>query len=97
MNAPISIRNFTVLMTCLLLGSGCAPSMEQLIKEAHENGDWSQVEKQQDAELKRQARRTPMCEDGLVSVCSGLETLTKQECVCVQRSTMRRAYISNSR
>lgn len=97
MNTAISLRNFTVLMAYLLLASACAPPMEQLIKEAHESGDWSQVEKQQDAELKRQARRTPMCEDGLVSVCSGLETLTKQECVCVQRATMRRAYISNSR
>jgi hypothetical protein len=97
MNAAILMRNFTVLMACQLLGTACAPPMEQLIKEAHDTGDWSQVELRQDVELKRQARRTPMCEDGLVSVCSGLETVTKQECVCVQRATMRRAYISNSR
>ncbi len=97
MNVAILMRNFTVLMACLLLGSGCAPSMEQLIKEAHESGDWSQVEKWQDAEVRRQARRTPLCADGLVSACSGSEKLTNRECACVRKDALTRALISDSR
>ena len=97
MNAAISLRNLTVLMACLLLGSACAPPMEQLIKEAHDTGNWSQVEKRQDAEARRQARRTPRCADGMVSMCSGSETLTKRECACVHKGTFTRAVISSPR
>ncbi len=97
MNAAISLRNLTVLMAFQLLSSACAPPMEQLIKEAHENGDWSQVEKRQDAAVRRQARRTPLCADGLVSVCSGSETLTQRECACVYKGTFTRTVISSPR
>jgi hypothetical protein len=97
MNAAISMRNFTVLMAFLLLGSACAPPMGQLIKEAHDNGDWSQVEKRQDAELRRQARRTPLCADGLVSACSGSERSTKRECACVRKDALTRTLISSPR
>ncbi len=90
MNAAISLRNLTVLMACQLLGSACAPSTEQLIKEAHDTGDWSQVEKRQDAVLERQARMTPLCEDGLVSVCKERGKLIKPKCVCVDTITVRR-------
>jgi len=97
MNAAISMRNLTVLMAFQLLASACAPSMEQLIKEAHANGDWSQVEKWQEAELRRQARSTPLCADGLVSVCSGSERLTKRECACVHNGNVTRALMSTPR
>jgi len=97
MNAANSLQNLTVLIACQLLASACAPPMEQLIKEAHDTGDWSQVEKRQEAEVRRLARRTPLCADGLVSVCSGSETLTKRECACVQKGTFTRAVISSPR
>ncbi len=98
MNAAILIRNLTVLVACQLLGSACAPSTVQLIKEAHENGDWSRVEKQQDAELKRQAGTTSLvCADGQVGVCSGSEKLSQRECVCAHKASLRRAFTSHSR
>jgi len=97
MNAAISLRNLTVLMAFQLLGSACAPPMEQLIKEAHENGDWSQVEKRQEAEVRRQARRTPVCADGLVSACSGSERSTERECTCVRKDVFTRTLISSPR
>ena len=91
MNIAISLRNFTVLMACLLLASACAPQMEQLIKEAHDTGDWSRVEKRQETLLARQARKTPMCPTGMVSTCNGWGKLTEPKCVCVDRSIAMRA------
>ena len=91
MNTAISLRNFTVLMAYLLLASACAPPMEQLIKEAHATGDWSQVERWEGAVSRHQARKTPMCEDSLVSVCNGWGKLTKPNCVCVDKGTARSA------
>ena len=89
MNIAISIRYFTVLIVCLLLISACAPSMELMVAEAERTGDWSQVEKLEDAEAGRRAISQPsMCARKQVAVCQRMGTLGKPTCTCKSKSLL---------
>ncbi len=90
--AVIAIRNLTAFTALAILGLGCAPSTEQLIRDAHATGNWSQVEQRLEADAKRQARLATLeCEDDLVSLCTRSLMTTKLECICVKNATARSA------
>jgi len=92
MNTAISIRNFTALIACLLLGSACALPMEQLVNEALITGDWSEVEKREGAALRRQAREQSMhCGRNKVGYCKASGRLSKRVCTCELYSGVRDA------
>ncbi len=86
------LRRCTALTVLVLLGCGCALSMEQLINDAHGTGNWSHVEKRLEVESQRQARRATLeCEGRLVSLCTRSLMTTKLECICVNDATARSA------
>jgi hypothetical protein len=88
----ISIINFTTLTAYLLLGSACALSMEELVDEALLTGDWSQVEKKEDAASRRLARQQPvMCEGEYVGYCKASGRLSKRVCTCESYSDVKDA------
>jgi len=92
MYTAISIRNFTALIAFLLLGSGCVLSMEDLVDEALLTGDWSQVEKKEDAESTRMARQqSVMCAGGYVGYCKATGRLGKKVCSCEKHGDVRDA------
>jgi hypothetical protein len=92
MYAAISIRNFITLIAFLLLGSACALSMEELVDEALLTGDWSHVEKKEDAESARLARQQPfMCEGEYVGFCKASGRLGKKVCACESYADVRDA------
>lgn len=92
MNTAISTRNFTALIACLLLSSACALPTEQLIKEALVTGDWSEVEKREDAALRRQAREQSIhCGQNEVGYCKASGRLKKRVCTCELYSDVRDA------
>ncbi len=87
MSIAISTRNFTALTACLLLISACALPMEKLVNEAMMTGDWSKVEKQEDAALRRQARRHSIrCADDQIAACAISGRLGKRACFCESES-----------
>jgi len=89
MNTAISIRNFTVLMACLLLSSACERlPMEQLVDEALMTGDWSKVEKREASVLRRQAREQPLnCGQNMVGICRGSGRLDRRACECIREDS----------
>ena len=83
MNTAISTRNFTALMACLLLSSACALPMEQLVNEALITGDWSEVEKREDAAFRRQVREQSVhCGPYEVGYCKASGRTSKRVCTC---------------
>ena len=93
MNTVISMRNFITLIACLLLGSACALSMEELVDEALLTGDWSQVEKKEDAASARLARQqSAMCAGDYVGYCKATGRLGKKVCTCESYAEVRDAW-----
>jgi hypothetical protein len=83
MSIAISTRNFTALTACLLLISACALPMEKLVNDALMTGDWSKVEKREDAAFRRQARRQSVsCANDQVAICAISGRLGNRVCFC---------------
>jgi len=83
MNITNWTRNFTALLAWLVLGSGCALPMQQLVDEALVTGDWSEVEQREAAALRRQAREPSMrCGSGEVGYCKTTGRTAKRVCTC---------------
>jgi len=64
-----------------LLATGCASSTNNLIKEAHESGDWTAVNHRLEVEETRENFK-PSCGDGLILMCTST-------CKCVSNQVAR--------
>ena len=67
-----------LIFSIALLTAGCASSTNDLIKEAHETGDWAAVNHRLAAEETRE-NFSPSCGGGLVLMCT-----SRCECVSNQ-------------
>jgi hypothetical protein len=66
--------------------------MEELVDEALVTGDWSQVEKKEDAASARLARQQSfMCAGDYVGYCKAYGRLGKKECTCESNADVRDA------
>jgi hypothetical protein len=70
-----------LIFAIALLTSGCASSTNDLIKEAHETGDWAAVNHRLAAEETRE-NSSPSCGDGLILMCTS-------RCECVSNQVAR--------
>ncbi len=68
-----------LIIAIALLTSACVSSTNDLIKEAHETGDWTAVNHRLDAEMTRE-KFAPSCGDGLILLCTS-------RCECVSNQT----------
>ena len=73
-----------------LLTAGCASSTNDLIKEAHETGDWAAVNHRLAAEESRE-NSSPSCGEGLILMCT-----SRCECVSNQVAKYRVSRMSGN-
>lgn len=89
------MKTWGILILALSLGA-CAtpPTMEELEAQAWLTGDWTAVERREDAMARREARRADstnaVCDYGLVAYCE--TDLGTRRCTCVNHDTMRRVF-----
>ncbi len=89
------MKTWSILLVSLLLGA-CAtpPTMEELEAQAWQTGDWSAVERREEALARRAARRaqnaSPACPDGAIQYCE--ERIGTMECRCVSSRAIRDAF-----
>ena len=82
------MKTGSIVILALALGA-CAtpPTMEELKAEAWQTGDWSEVERREDALSRRAARRQaepgPECGRGYAAYCE--VRLTERRCSCISR------------
>ena len=77
----------TISITLLFLLVGCAPSTPDLIKQAHQTGDWTLVNKRMEAIDRRAAEQRLSCPSGTTEWCDGrFGTAT---CSCVRNDVSR--------
>ncbi len=89
------MKTWSILLLSLSLGA-CAtsPTMEDLEAQAWQTGDWSAVERREEALVRRAARRAEnarlMCPDGTVSYCE--QRVGTMECRCVSSRAIQDAF-----
>ncbi len=78
---------WTISILAMFLFSGCAPSTQALVEQAHVTGNWSLVNKREEAEERRRAERLPSCPRDMKPLC--VQRLGKQSCSCLSNSEFR--------
>ena len=78
---------WTNIILAMFLLSGCAPSTQDLIEQAHLTGDWSPVNKRMEAIERREALRPQSCPSGTKSWC--VRRLSREKCSCISNSEFR--------
>lgn len=68
----------------LFLVVGCAPTTDELIKQAHQTGDWTQVNQRLEAEANRAAERAVRCPAGTIRWCDN--SYGDSVCSCVENA-----------
>ena len=95
------IVRFTVTALSILLLSllfGCAASTADLVEQAQLTGDWSLVDKKEEARDRRETRREARgqsCGSGTTKYCTGRPG--RESCGCVSNSVMRELFRSMQR
>jgi hypothetical protein len=83
MKITIYARNYTAIMACLLMTAACAAPIERSAYESSLSLAWAKVEQQENAALRRQARRQSVgCAGDEVAVCEVSGRLGKRLCSC---------------
>ena len=89
------MKTWRILLLPLLLGACVTPpTMEELEAQAWQTGDWSAVERREDALARRAARQAQnaslMCPDGAIEYCE--ERIGELKCSCVSRVAIMDAF-----
>ena len=79
---PFTVKAISIIFLFLL--SGCATSTADLIEQAQLTGDWSLVDKREEARDRREARRGPSCPSSTMKYCVG--SPGRKSCSCVSTS-----------
>lgn len=79
----------TALLLLALLSCGCvsSPTLDELRHDALLSGDWSEVEKREKIQARRQARAAPKCGPGRVAYCES--GFAEKRCTCASRAAIR--------
>ena len=77
-----TVKALSILLMFLLCG--CAASRADLFEQAQRTGDWSLVNKRDEAIDRREARRRPSCRTGTIKFCTGRPG--NESCSCVSTS-----------
>ena len=88
------MKTWSILLLSLFMGACVTPpTMEELKVQAWQTGDWTAVERREDALARRAARLAEnaplMCPEGTVEYCE--ERIGDQECFCVSRRALEEA------
>ena len=76
----------TLFALIMLVGCVAQPTMDELQTQAFLTGDWSAVERREQAILRRDNRQGIQCPAGHVGLCEG--RFGDMRCSCVKRSTI---------
>lgn len=84
------MKTWSILILVMALAACAAPpTMEELEATAWQTGDWTAVERREDALVRRaerrMARQVPQCPSGTAAYC--VERLGDRTCSCVSRKT----------
>jgi hypothetical protein len=71
-----------VLTVCLLWGCSSYSTLEELVAEAEQTGDWSEVEERERILVKRAERHGALCSKGEVYMCE------KGRCSCLPSESL---------
>ncbi len=76
----------TLFALILLVGCAARPTMDELQTQAFLSGDWSAVERREQANLRREIRNGIQCPAGHVGLCEN--RFGDMRCSCVKRSAI---------
>ncbi len=77
----------TLFALILLVGCVARPTMDELQTQAFLTGDWSAVEKREQANLRREIRKGVQCPAGHVGYCE--DRFGDMRCSCIRRDSIR--------